>query len=214
MLVVVADVREQASGVPQRLEALGAQVELRRLTTGDYVIGPEALVERKAAKDLHASIVDGRLWNQMGRLCRQARHAYLLVEGRSLYRGPVHPRAVRRLLLGVGTMGVSIIRSEDAADSAAWLCELAERQRRDPRRGSAYPRPWHSPTLSPQEVALTAAPGIGAGAARELLERYGTLQNIAATPCEELTKIRGVSKQRAEAILALIRDQPPTDPPN
>jgi ERCC4-type nuclease len=47
------------------LEALGARVEVRALTRGDYVVGPETVFERKTVFDLHASIAAGRFWQQM-----------------------------------------------------------------------------------------------------------------------------------------------------
>lgn len=210
MLVVVADMRERASGVPERVEALGAQVDVRWLTTGDYVVGPGAVVERKTTSDLQASIVDGRLWKQMSRLRRSSRRGYLLVESPSLYPGPASPRAVRRLLLGVASMGITVIRTEGPADSAEWLFELADRQRQRPLRLSLSTNVWQTPALSPQEQALIAAPGVGIGTARALLERYGTLEGIAAQPLDELTKFPGIGEQRASAIFSLMRNPSPT----
>ena len=70
------------------LEALGAQVEVRALTRGDYVVGPEAVVERKTVADLHASIATGRFWHQMRKIRDAGRWPYLVIEGPSVFNGP------------------------------------------------------------------------------------------------------------------------------
>jgi ERCC4-type nuclease len=59
MLMITADAHERASQVPSLLEVLGAQVDVRALTRGDYVVGPGTVVERKTVRDLHLSIMNG-----------------------------------------------------------------------------------------------------------------------------------------------------------
>ena len=90
---IVCDVHEVRSGVPAQLAGHGADVEVRALTRGDYVVAVDALVERKTIADLHSPIVKGRLWAQIAKI-RAARRPYLLLEGRSLFGGPVPDEAV------------------------------------------------------------------------------------------------------------------------
>src|SRR5439155_21529522 len=47
VVVVTADVHELGSGVPKKLEELGAQVIRKRLPVGDYLVGQSAVVERR-----------------------------------------------------------------------------------------------------------------------------------------------------------------------
>jgi hypothetical protein len=120
MLVITADVHERASGVPQLLKAMGAQVEWRALTHGDYVVGPETVVERKTVAGLHVTLREGRFWHQMSKIRAVARWPYLVIEGSSLFRGPVRPKAVRGLCL-----------------SRIWVSRSSERKARaTPLRGS------------------------------------------------------------------------------
>jgi len=49
---ILVDVHEQRSGIPGLLEELGAEVELLSLPAGDYALGDDTLVERKAVLDL------------------------------------------------------------------------------------------------------------------------------------------------------------------
>jgi ERCC4-type nuclease len=209
VLEIVADVHERASGIPSTLERLGAHVTIRSLTRGDYVLGPGSLVERKTTTDLHLTVQRGRFWNQMYKL-RGASQPVLLVEGRSLWLSSEGlPRdAVRGVLLTVANLGVCVIRSEDAADSAAWLIRLAKRNAGTVRvdRPVYAQGPRRHPGTTPAEQALAAAPGVSAVTARSLLRRFGSLYAVVSATTMEHEAVAGVGPVRAEALRSMIHD--------
>lgn len=214
MLEIVADVHERASGVPEELERLGAHVVMRRLTRGDYVAGPETLVERKTVRDLYRTIVEGRFWRQMHGLREAGSRPILLVEGGSLWldhRGLVQPAALRGLLLAAGDLGVRVIRSDSPVDSAAWLVRVAERRRasRLEDRPVYAQRPKRRSLIAPAERALSSAPGVSVVAARRLLAHFGSVEAIARATLSELTAVPSIGKARATAIHRLIHDEWP-----
>lgn len=196
MLEVVADVHEQRSRIPQLLERRGVRVTIRRLPYGDYALGLGCVVERKTTVDLHLTVERGRFWPQIRRLRAGASRPVLLVEGVTPYagRGGLSARSIRGLLLAVGDLGVTIVRSTDPADSAAWLHDIASRVRSgSPRDRPAYgQRPARSARLQPAEEALAAAPGVSVVTARELLRRFGSLAAITRTSSDELLAVPGV----------------------
>jgi DNA excision repair protein ERCC-4 len=207
MLLIVADVHEQASSVPRLLQELGARVDTRTLTRGDYVVGPETIVERKTAGDLHATIEAGRFWPQMRKIRSAARSPYLLIEGLSVYRGPVPATSVRSLCLAVTDLGITIIRTEDKQDTAEWLCRLAIRRRDGASRDRpVYAQRPQSTTVSPAEAALASAPGVSAQTARTVLARFGSLRAVSEASVGDLQALPGVGIRRATAIAALIHD--------
>jgi ERCC4-type nuclease len=57
---IVVDLRERGSGVPALLIEHGVDVELRRLSAGDYAVGGGGVVERKTVRGLHLDLVTGR----------------------------------------------------------------------------------------------------------------------------------------------------------
>jgi len=63
-LRIVVDERERKSGIPDLLRAIGINIEMKTLPIGDYIVGPETVVERKSISDLVSSIFDGRLFDQ------------------------------------------------------------------------------------------------------------------------------------------------------
>jgi len=173
--LVLVDVFEKESLVLEALLELGMRVERRRLLVGDYDVG-SAIVERKSVRDLHLSIMKGRLWPQIGRLARSRRTPYLLVEGGRLDGGPLRPTAVRGALLAVSELGVGLICSTDPKDSALWLKVLAGRsRRRRPRR--VYPR---AAQTDPSVALIAAVPGFSSTTAQRLVERFGSVSEVLA----------------------------------
>jgi DNA excision repair protein ERCC-4 len=207
MVLVTADVHEGASGVPERLRVLGVHVDVRPLPRGDYILGPETVVERKTVIGLHRSIQEGRFWNQMGKLRAAGASPVLLLEGRSVFSGPVANDGIRGLCLAVADIGITIIRSEDRDDTAAWLFRIASRRRdgavRDP---PVYAQKTRSNVTSPAEAALAAAPGVSTVTAKTVLEQFGSLRNLCDADVNDLQSLPGVGRTRAEAIRALIHD--------
>jgi len=122
---VVVDVNERKSGIPEALAKIGFDVETTVLPAGDYALGPDVLVERKSALDLHAAIMQGRFWTQIGKLRRASCFPFLLVEGRDLDSGPLAPKAVRGACVSVIHQGIRLIQTTDRNDSALWLERLA-----------------------------------------------------------------------------------------
>jgi Fanconi anemia group M protein len=207
VLVVTADVHERASGMPELLEALGAHVEVRALTRGDYILGPETVVERKTVRDLHVSIAAGRFWHQMRKIRAAGRWPYLVIEGQSIFHGWVPPNGVRGICLAVTDLGVTIIRTEDTGDTAEWLFRLASRR----RQGAIRDRPPYaqlprSVTARPAQAALTAAPGVSLVTAQRVLDHFGSLHRIGEASVDELQAVSGVGIKRATSIASLIHD--------
>jgi DNA excision repair protein ERCC-4 len=207
MLLVTADVHERTSGVPELLGELGVLVDMRPLARGDYILGPETVLERKTVIGLHRSVQEGRFWNQMGKLRSAGASPVLLIEGRSVFDGPVANDGIRGLCLAVADLGITIIRSEDLDDTAAWLFRIACRRRDGAVRDRpVYAQKERSNVVSPAEAALAAAPGVSTVTAKTVLERFGSLRNLCAADLHDLQSLPGVGRKRAEAIQALIHD--------
>ena len=78
---IVVDEREKKSGIPDLLKGLGINLEMKVLPVGDYIVGPETIIERKTISDLVSSIFDGRLFDQCDRLKEHYQFPILLIEG-------------------------------------------------------------------------------------------------------------------------------------
>ena len=77
---ILVDDRERGV-LNEELEKLGLVVKNERLKTGDYVSG-DICFERKTIDDLCASIMDGRIENQIACMKQQFKHNFVLISGR------------------------------------------------------------------------------------------------------------------------------------
>jgi DNA excision repair protein ERCC-4 len=208
VIVVTADVYELQSGVPRRLEKLGVTVVRRRLPIGDYIVGQGAIVERKTVRGLHRSLVEGRLWTQLASVRRSATWPYLLIEGFDLTGGPLSYESVRGLWLTVAELGIDVLRSNDAEDTAAWLLRLASRRQEPSSRDRpAYAQRFPRARPHPAEAALAAAPGVSVKTARRLLKRFGSLGEVVAAERDEWQSIPGVGPRRAASLASMVHDR-------
>lgn len=202
---VVVDVHEP-HGIADELTTLGVKAHVECLPVGDYATG-DALIERKTVRDLHLTLVAGRLWGQLGRLRAAARAPFLLVEGSSLDEGPVSRAAIRGALLAAGENGVTVIRSQSVADSAIWLHRIACRATR--RTRSDRPPYAQRPKPATAEAVLAAIPHVSTASARALLAHFGSIAEVVKATDVELMDVSGVGPVRARAIRETL-NRPPT----
>jgi DNA excision repair protein ERCC-4 len=209
-IVITADVHERASEIPQVLASLGVRIVETRLAAGDYVVGAGRVVERKSVADLHGTILEGRFWAQIGKLRAASRFPYLLVEGRDLDGGPLHPNAVRGACLAVIEQRVALLRTGDQSDTARWLHRLAARCQGQLARRDRPPyaqRPTAPLVAAASEAMLAAVPGIATSSARALLDRFGSVVRVAEASFEEILRVPGIGPERAHALRAAFGDR-------
>ena len=176
-VTIDADVGEVPSGIAGALEARGATVRISQLAAGDYLVGDGIGIERKSVLDLHFSIRNRRLWSQLLAYRAALQRLYLLVEGPILDDGRLSEAGVRGALLEIGDRGVTVLRSTDVGDSAAWILRLAVRAQ---RHGSQpRPRARGRPTIVAPIDLVAGIRGVGPRRARLLLAEFGSVAGIA-----------------------------------
>lgn len=79
-MMVIVDVREFRSSLPNLLYRVGIKVVPCMITVGDYIISPKICVERKAIPDLISSFKSGRLYVQCEQMFRHYEIPTLLIE--------------------------------------------------------------------------------------------------------------------------------------
>ena len=214
---VIVDVNEP-DDIPAILEALNIDVRRQRLAPADYVVGPIA-IERKSVGDFHSSLVQKRLFEQLGRL----KETYpppvaLILEGdiAALLDEVRAPRAFWGALLAVSVdMDVRVIPTGSRAGTAEMLSVLAHRVARSRvgrggGGGGGTEVRYKPVTMTPaeqQRFVVQGLPGIGDTMSNSLLERFGSLRRLFAAPERELLRAPGIGKKRAAEISALL-DRP------
>lgn len=181
-------------------------VQMVRLTTGDYLINDEVLIERKTIADFAASLVDGRLFAQAARLTHSAHRSILLIEGPIPVDAPaVHPHALEGALASLAAMWrLPVLHSCDPEQSVRLLQYLAN-QAGQPhqhilRRLDRKPKR----TASRRLFVLQGLPGVGPALAHRLLVHLGSVERVITADAVTLTHVRGVGPKKAARIRELV----------
>ena len=229
--IITADDRELNSAVVARLRALGAEIIIKRLTTGDFKIGERILVERKTVRDFVDSLVDGRLLEQASRLVGAAPRTLILIEGEGLFQNPrVHPHALMGALTTLSLdFGIPVVTTKDGAETARFLTVASRREESmlDGLSGSAQdrleavkPEFWSDPVTQAaagareiriknddERIAVRAIiesiPSIDSELSLQLLDKFGTFANLVWAEEEELKEIQGITEVQVRELLRM-----------
>lgn len=200
---VIIDYREKNSLVASHLINLGLEIEFKELKIGDYIV-KDVVIERKTISDFISSIINGRLIKQIEEL-KQFENKLLLIEGISeqeVYtdNNPgIDGNAVRGFLLStVIKHKIPMIFTKNSEDTAKFINIISKKKTRE------IPLNGVKKTLNKKEqlqFIIEGFPGIGPKKAKNLLEKFGTIQNIINAPTEDLKKILG---KKAETMIDII----------
>lgn len=191
--------------IPDRLRELGVEIEVRKITPGDYVLGPIG-IERKALLDFFNSMVRKRLFEQVQRLREAYPQPLLILEGDlaeiSTFK---HPQAILGALLSVEVSErVPVLTTADKDQTALLLSVLWKRQ----EKGAADYGLRHKPkamTLGQrQRFLVEGLPSIGETLARNLLERFGSVRAVFAAPHADLKKVPKIGDAKAAEIVRIV----------
>lgn len=234
--MIFVDKRQGSAELYAPLQARGVGVELTTLEFGDCCFvgnGPQYQVlvgiERKTIRDLIQSMTTGRLsGHQLPGLVEQYNYRWLLVEGR--YRESKEGfielpwkngwetcrlmyTALESYLLTVQLRaGVSVQRTYDLRDSAAWLALLyrwwTNKEWKEHRAHLALHQPgdrelWHRPNLVHRMAAQL--PGIDEKA-RDIAGKFKTVKDMVEAEESEWRSIPGIGKITAQRVRAAMRD--------
>ena len=205
---IVVDDREMSSRVIERLHELGASITIERLDLGDYAIGDRILVERKTVQDFMNTLVERDLFGQIRAMADAVARPILVIEGEEDLYGVrnIHPNAVRGTLAAITVdMGVTLMRTRDADDTAGLLYVLAQREGSERGERKVHPKKSYWSAREEQEYALAAFPNIGMKSARLLLDHFGSLKAVIDAEVEELASVHGIGEKTARAIWDLAR---------
>lgn len=203
MISIVADHREARSNIAMMLrDKPNIDVQERELSCGDYLVDEDFVVERKAAVDFIASIMDRRLFEQSAKMKGDYGNVAFIIEGNlNAVRSKMSPDAVRGAISYlVAIQGASVVNTATPAESAALLYDLARHR----QEGLAYQvalRAGKPKDLRTQAQFLVEGfPGIGPGSAIALLNHFGTIRAILSASEQDLRQVPGIGPKAAKQI--------------
>lgn len=213
---IIADHREEASGVISELEELGVDLQICQLKVGDFILSDRVGVERKSVDDFLQSIVDKRLMSQVTLLCETFERPVLIIEGKSLYsRRAIHPNAIRGTLAALAVdVGIPMIPTVDEKETALVLFAIARREQATESREVAIRGESKKFSLPEcQRFIIEGLPGVSAVLAKRLLEHFGTAEKVMCASEKELQQVHGIGKEKAKEIRRVLTAIYETDAP-
>ena len=201
---VIADERERASGVPDRLSKLDVRVYYTRLAVGDYVVNPEIAAERKSIGDFVSSVYDGRLFAQASALANSYKKPYIIVEGDVAKVGGM----VKNLSSYYGAIAsvtlaydLRLMHTANPDETALAIASLVKNSRARPIPPGLLQSPPKAKDEAQQQLYFVSSlPGVGMKTAKRMLGRYGTPRKVMTLTEAQFAMIPGVGAKRASKI--------------
>jgi len=215
--------------VSRLIEGLFGEIEVVSLPLGDVLLvheGGSVLVERKTITDFLSSVRSNRLWDQLLRLMKTEEILGLKVKRRILlldgdfekYLEPFGEgysakdvqvfwcQIMGALLEIIYVYDTPIIVAENKEALRAFFKTLARREETGLNDKLPTAR-WYRkrprvdlPVKDRKRYVLSALPLVGETLAKNLLDHFGTISNIANASVEELQEVPKIGKKKAEII--------------
>jgi ERCC4-related helicase/ERCC4-type nuclease len=207
---IVVDQRELDSPIAKELSRReGVRTRLETLQVGDYVLSDRVAVERKSVSDFLDTLTGGdrSMFEQVGDLARAYARPVVILEGGNLYdERNVHPNAIRGALASLAIdFDASVLRTEDADDTADMLEVIATREQRTSERTVSVHGEKGGKTLTEQqEYVVGSVADIGPVTARALLEHFGTVEAVMTAKKEDLLEVKGVGEVTADRLREVV----------
>jgi len=207
---IIADDRERNSAVTKTLLALDhVAFGVERLAVGDYLADNRLAFERKTLKDFAASIIDGRLFDQMIRLASCPYTGILILEGtgRDLAASGMRREAIQGALITVTLiLGIPLLRSQ-APEETARLMVYATRQMQSFARGGLQRHGFRPRSKRKRQLfILQGLPGIGREKAARLLDKFGSVAAVVTAQKHELLAVEGIGENIADGIKSVVSE--------
>ena len=212
VVAIVADHREKDNKVVKELIDLGVSVKTEQLESADYLISGTVGVELKKVPDFVASIIDGRLLEQVRYLKQNFQKAVVIIEGEEdIYSvRKVHANAIRGMLSSIVLdFGVPVLYTKNARDTAGLLGVMAKREQ-DKSRDFSYHAAKPRSGKEQQEFIVSSFPNIGVLTAKLLLNYFGSIKNLVNSSKEELLKLEGIGEKTADMLIGMFGKEYPT----
>lgn len=203
---ILCDMRESRSGIIEKLQELGAKVQVGELETGDYVLSSDLVIERKTAIDFVQSILDGRLFNQTGKLRLNFTKPVFLIEG-DVY--STRSAIAREALDGalsflVAIEGCNIMYVRDQSAAASLIYRMAKHCQEGLGYDVAFRRGKVPPGRGEALFAIEGIPGVGPTTAIKILNHFRSVHAFMNASVEDLRAIAGLGPKKAERIYEAI----------
>ncbi|MBT3416552.1 DEAD/DEAH box helicase [Candidatus Woesearchaeota archaeon] len=210
-LIIFADSREGGSRVIKKIKEMGVNIQLKTMTTADFVVSSRVAIERKTTRDFVDSIIDKRLLSQLKDLKQYYERPLIIIEGEEdIYSvRKIHPNAIRGMLSTIAiSYGIPILHTKSPGETAELIKSIAKKEQNYVKKDFGI-RVDKKPltTKEQQEFIIESLPGIGPSLAKSLLNKFGSVEKIINADQKNLINIDQLGEKKAEEIIKIIKEE-------
>ncbi|MEM3566769.1 MAG: ERCC4 domain-containing protein [Candidatus Bathyarchaeia archaeon] len=212
MSTLKVDSREAvgARKILQELDGMGIKYSIEKLEVGDYLImsGEEkdsVLLERKDIFDFAHSIRDHRVWDQLKRMSElQMRIAFVLEGSPAILEKAKRGWNVSSIYGAINSIwynyNVPVLYTPSKHYTAILIANLCKKIGGEAGHEIRIPKAKKTEDYCEVAVAmLSQIPLVNAVKARRLLERFGSIKNLAEN-LDKIKEVEGVGEKISEAV--------------
>jgi Fanconi anemia group M protein len=178
------------------MNRLGAEIIVRKLDFGDFLVGEDVAVERKTIHDLVGTLTQRFLFDQLFKMKEAYPQSILLIEG---YMGVLRkfrritPEALNGALFALIQCDIPIVPTIDFKDTAIFLVTAAKQLLKEGRENAVIRhRPKANNMKDKQLYVVTGLPRVGPVLAEKMLKKRGSVRKVFCSSKKELMEVEGV----------------------
>jgi len=181
--IIIVDTRE-ASASPKIVKGLreqGAEIAMKALPKGDYVLSDLCAVERKTVQDFVYTLTRRHLFEQLFKLKEIYLKPFILIEGYLpiIYKfSRIQPSSVWGAMFALAKQGIAMIHTTNYKETVDFLYTAAKQEQIVEKRIPAVHPVKKTETLAEAQLFfMTSLPNIGREKALSILNAYLTPMN-------------------------------------
>ncbi|MEK6952094.1 MAG: ERCC4 domain-containing protein [Nanoarchaeota archaeon] len=216
MIKLLVDHREDKSLIKELSKK--HDIEIKQLVTADYIIQGKNSdntdlsigIERKTSNDFLNSIIDKRIIQQLIYLKENFTIPLLIIEGtQNIYTiRNFHPNAIRGMLASIAIdYQIPILQTRNYRDTAALINTIASRLEKPKKLFSLLKKRKPLTLKEQQELVIESFPGIGPNLAKNLLEKFKSVEKVINASEENLKKVEKIGPVKAKEIKKITDSQ-------
>jgi len=194
--------------IVEEMNQLGAEVIVRKLDFGDFLVGEGVAVERKTIHDLVGTLTQRFLFDQIFRMKEAYPKSILLIEG---YMGilrkfrRITPESLNGALFALAQGNIFIIPTIDYKDTAIFLVTASKQLLKEGKETAVIRhRPKAKTVKEKQLYAVTGLPHVGPVLAENVLKKFGSVRKVFCASKEEFMEVDGIGSLIASRITEVL----------
>lgn len=209
---IIVDSRE-ASTAPKIIKGLkehGAEISIRVLEKGDYIISDQCALERKTVHDFVYTLTRRYLFEQLFKLKEGYTKPFMIIEGYLpiIYKfSKIHPSSVWGALFALAKQGIYMIHTNSSKETIDFLYTAARQEQIGDKRSPVVHPVKKIETLAEAQIFFLASlPNIGREKARLLLQSYQAPLNALINVDRWSKDIHGLGPKITEKVNRVINE--------